>query len=66
MLGIAGYAVMYAHSEGLLGDALDAGSEALSAISSKFGMGGGGGGPAYNLMTGDGEPAYRPPGTEGL
>jgi hypothetical protein len=66
--GIAGYALMYAHAEGHLGDALDAGSEIVSAISAKIpGMGAGGATPAYNLMTGDGEPSYLPPGThEGL
>ena len=66
MVGGAGCVLMYAQAEGHLEGALDTVSEVATAIGEKMGFGASGASGAYNLMSADGSPAYKPPTHDGL
>jgi C-type mannose receptor len=61
LVGVVGFVVVYAHSEGYLEGACDTGTELVSAVASKIGFGSDDSTSAYNLVVGDGSPSYLPP-----
>ena len=65
LVGGAGCVLMYAQAEGHLEGALEAVSEVATAVGEKF-SGSSGASGAYNLMSADGSPAYKPHTHDGL